>query len=183
MAFSKALSGGLRKALREARMTDRAMRLLDFDPDRPLFHATRSEIEGDALRPSTRGSLGPGVYAYTEPFSASRLAQRGGDGGAVMPLVSRGRFASGSEFARAADETGSFERAAEMLAAKGYAGVRDGGVVNVFDAKNLRSKFAKFNPLQSEAASLLAGGALSVSSLELLRRALAAKMDGESSAV
>jgi hypothetical protein len=54
------------------------------------YHGTRSaSIIGDAIRPSTGGEFGPGIYLSQDPnmadFYASHVA-RGPDGPAIMPV-------------------------------------------------------------------------------------------------
>lgn len=133
------------------------------------------------------GWMGRGTYVSTNPHVASSYASlKGGAGGEqVMPLLIRGdlnlfdapghgykmrgqqvEMRDGREAARrwAQDQT-------DQLRSKGYDGVRlhyspeevgarvAGDEILIFDPKNIRSRFARFDPSQLGSADLLAGSA------------------------
>lgn len=76
----KAVSKGLDMS-HAARMA--RAREMGFDVDNPVYHGTSADI--DAMRPSERGAIGPGVYS--SPYLG--VAQRYGD--AVYPLSLKGK--------------------------------------------------------------------------------------------
>lgn len=116
---------------------DQASRLarareMGFDTDRRFFRGTTAnEIEA---RPNT--------WIADDPSYANSFAS--GNGGNVMPLVSRGRYAPGAW------------SEAEARSA-GFQGREFGdGTRQVFDPSNIRSVNAAFDPANSSSANLLA---------------------------
>jgi GNAT superfamily N-acetyltransferase len=130
---------------------------------------------GDWPEPSLRES--PRGYSYKEYDEGTGIPRLGGN---VKPVVARGKFMDvelhsvhSKELARIADEIGfapkSFvgitpqerDKFYDALRAAGYDGLNlrvDGGLHErlILDPKNIRSKFAKFDPSKSDSADLLA---------------------------
>lgn len=163
---------------------DRA-RAMGFDLDIPQYHGALNANQS-ALIPSRGGELGPGSYVTTAPELATEFARKsyGGefpDGAGVFPLVTRNLETMprekwvnlrGAEMDRLRAENGgewnpdfyyqSMRNMAEGTEAKGNAGwytPADGGANQgvVFDPKNIRSRFAAFDPARANESDLLAG--------------------------
>lgn len=120
------------------------MRLLEmFDNDWssvPFYHGSQVEFDGPP-RASVSGMYGPGFYL------SARKSYAAGHGPVVHAFYIRGKLATNQQLdeKRAIAKTegifraASMERACELLAQEGYAGVRDGHLVNMFDVKNLKT--------------------------------------------
>ncbi len=148
----------------------------------PFFHGTNREVSG-GMRRSWSGALGPGVYVARDPKTTEIFAGtlRGvdrdgqlnvefGTGSNQIPLMVRGgRFATRSQLeaatmraeqslGRYASRTGAQQMAADELVSQGYVGAADlsRDFYVVFDPKNLRSRFAAFDPSRSGESDLLA---------------------------
>ena len=160
-----------------------------FDTGTTFYHGTRADIDEFNPNPSDAydsGWLGRGTYVTTNPGTASAYAGlKAGPGGEnVMPLYARlndMKILDVDPSAKIAGQRIEMEQGREAarrwaqdrtdeLRAQGYDGVRvtykpgdvgssAGEELVVFDPKNLRSLFARFDPSKSESASLLAGGA------------------------
>jgi hypothetical protein len=153
---------------------------MGFDMDNPLYHGTPETKDFDAFRASDSGNMGKGVYATNDPKYASTYAQPGRGFGTdfmtkeeirdshsrVLPLVTNAkvldldnpehlklipeRLRNGS-----ADAVG--EEISNLAKEMGYGGVKRGSASVVFDPKNLRSKFAEFDPSKKDLSNLSAG--------------------------
>ena len=132
-----------------------------FDTDTVLYHGTKNDIE--AFRRGAGGDLGPGVYFSTETGVPTLYAQ--GDGANILPVYARGRLANSQQFSdavRAAEQGGArghdaYIEAVAALERAGFDGIRDGGVVSIFDPANIRSVNAAFDPDKAASPILTAG--------------------------
>ena len=155
----------------------------DFDLNKTLYHGTKSDIENfDLAKTQSRdaGYIGEGVYLTGNKnlanFYAKSAATTGDSGSNVMPVVTNVKntktFTLGdkSKFAWDIKKNPKMSKElTEKLVGEGFdsAQVVDGKgelvEMVVFDPKNIRSKFAKFDPENKGKASLLGGlGALGV---------------------
>ena len=141
-------------------------REMGFDTD--VYHGSGADIQ--EFVPSESGLLGPGVYVADSPRGATKWAPDNVEhspGGVTYPLKVRGQFASMEQLnaardaARAQGAKGkdSTLKAIDALKAEGFIGISDnsGDVMTVFDPKNIRSRFAKFDPSKKDSANILAG--------------------------
>jgi len=174
---------GLPMPMDEASRMARA-REMGFDTGEINFHGARAPF--DAFRPSERGMQGPGVYVTQIAEDASGYALDHGVEGQNMlsVLVPRGRYASDDTFNDATfarfrqDRLPTYPDAAAAgvrdLQEQGFVGgevvqSRRGffgdespyGVVqrNIYDPRNIRSRFARFDPRLSHLGNLSAGAA------------------------
>jgi hypothetical protein len=167
---------------------------------RDVYHGTRAQ-DIEAMRPSASGLFGPGVYTTTSPTEAGGYAINYGAnsrGGApnVLPLKARLKnpvvVSSSAEFWDKYGVVGkSDDEVIAALQAKGHDGVvfpvpvqtwdsqskrlsptgEMQEYVVVFDPKNLRSQFARFDPAQAGSSNLMAGlGALFAGGAAMNRR-------------
>jgi hypothetical protein len=128
-----------------------------FDPQTTWYHGTGEDFS--EFKP------GSPTYMTTDPAEASRYAgikTRYSDNPtpAVYPLNTRGKFATAADLADAEKALGGgYQHGRDVnaeLARRGFDGYRDGDFAYVFDPKNIRSKFAAFDPAKSDSANLLA---------------------------
>ncbi len=138
-----------------------------FDVDTPLYHGTSSDF--DEFRISEDGHFGPGVYLTRNPQVASQYAAKasGPNGANVRPVYVRGKIATGDKYddvfvdvaEKFPDETNDQlnVRAVAILKKRGYAGIEGDGQLSIFDPSNIRGKFAKFDPSETQSSKLLAG--------------------------
>ena len=149
----------------------------DFDLNKTLYHGTKSDIENfDLAKTQSRdaGYIGEGVYLTGNKnlanFYAKSAATTGDSGSNVMPVVTNVKntktFTLGdkSKFAWDIKKNPKMSKElTEKLVGEGFdsAQVVDGKgelvEMVVFDPKNIRSKFAKFDPENKGSASLLGG--------------------------
>lgn len=181
------LTDALRKAADDLPMDDASRmaraKEMGFDVDTPLFHGTADDVYAFNLDHPNRkdtGWLGTGVYTTTDPKLASDYSsmKAGRDAPNVMPLRAKLKnpyyatskdkerimlisHSKGAESGReAADEwTSKLIKAGHDgvvldYAKEGWGGPRE---VVVFDPKNIRSRFAKFDPAKKGSADILAG--------------------------
>lgn len=139
-------------------------REMGFDVDTPLYHGTASDFDEFSLNnPRMKsGKLGEGIYLTPDPKAASffaKISSDKGDGAArVLPVYARMK----NPYVIASERdipAGGISR--EKLSAAGYDGIvlQDGErtkEIVVFDPKNIRGKFAQFDPSQSHSSKLLA---------------------------
>lgn len=128
------------------------------------YHGTRNDIVGP-LRPSPRGTAGPGVYAaYDEAIKndsalanmsgadIAELFARGADqpysgGERILPLDVRGPFADESRLWDLVDDfegqglptADAVNRAQDVLRGEGITGIKDGGVLTMIQPGNTYS--------------------------------------------
>ena len=174
------------------RKSDRLQRAVDdptLDTDRLLYHWTEAE-DIQQLKPSTRGKLGPGIYALPEPKSGQRYVDLDSGTANVLPLYARGPIAKAADTDKAREQAiinlggrdanvGGRAWGAEtnrVLQEQGFTGREVGGAqpeINVFDSKDLRSVHAQFkdptskNILAGSAATAVGVGAMSQSNRTL----------------
>lgn len=154
---------------------------MGFDTD--VYHGTASDFR--EFKPSNTGEFGPGVYTTTSPFEASSYTatnmKQFGTGQNVMPLMARIKnplvIKSPSEFwDRFGVDGGADADAVKNAIKAGYDSIvyeRPVAVWNdalkksvptgemqkhimVFDPKNIRSRFAAFDPAKKDSSDLLA---------------------------
>lgn len=161
---------------------------MGFDVSRVLYHSTpykgkeKKGIEQaiEAFIPSKRGRIGPGVYFSPSSKYAGRYTDVGQEGSNVIPAYIRGKLAGVEEIDNAFDEarrilsdkayetnkdytTEEWKKLADkILKDRGFSGKEVRDEVVVFDPKNIRSRFAEFDPAASESAELskATGGAV-----------------------
>jgi hypothetical protein len=174
------------------RKSDRLQRAVDdptLDTGRVLYHWTEAE-DIQQLKPSTRGKLGPGIYALPEPKSGQRYVDLDSGTANVLPLYARGPIAKAADTDKASEQAiinlggrdanvGGRAWGAEtnrVLQEQGFTGREVGGAqpeINVFDSKDLRSVHAQFkdptskNILAGSAATAVGVGAMSQSNRTL----------------
>jgi len=141
---------------------DRA-RAMGWDTD--VYHATQSDIKN--LIPSEDGKLGGGVYTSYEPDMAEKYL-KGNDGANTMPLMLRGdkldmdkhggmledKYWSGKKTKEDYYKSLNKYQNANNLPSRIY-GAPYAEIVTQ-DPKNIRSRFAAFDPFNRESSNLLA---------------------------
>lgn len=138
-------------------------REMGFDAEAPLYHGTRSDIS--AMRPSKKGKIGPGVYVTENPRLASAFAD-GADGANIMSLNAKRNPApemfrtEASAIRRAeSDPSVGARKFTDYLDDMGFSGVRVEDQETILNPRNIRSRFARFDPRLSHLANLSAAGA------------------------
>ena len=141
---------------------DRA-RAMGWDTD--VYHATQSDIKN--LIPSEDGKLGGGVYTSYEPDMAEKYL-KGNDGANTMPLMLRGdkldmdkhggmledKYWSGKKTKEDYYKSLNKYQNANNLPSRIY-GAPYAEIVTQ-DPKNIRSRFAAFDPFNRDSSNLLA---------------------------
>lgn len=127
--------------------------------DMPLYHGTSKDFQ--AFKPSDDGVLGPGVYLTEYPHEANKYARgymrEPAEGRSIIPVFVRGRLADATDLSRATRAANDdVKRTAEILRADGFSGIAVGGHVVIFDPKDIRARFAAFDPAESDSAYMLA---------------------------
>lgn len=154
--------------LRESNTAAERAKALGFAEGAPMYHATEKDFQ--SFVPSRAGKLGPGVYMSPSAKYAEKYA---GENAQVMPLLTRGRFATDDERIAIADEVR--ERLAEAtpdfsvqewkskvndaLRARGFDGSDMDLERSVINPSKIRSRFAAFDPARINENNLLAGAA------------------------
>lgn len=129
------------------------------------YHGTGADIKAF--------NEGKPIYVTSDVNEASRysgIASRAGGFETVYPLNVRGSMAGNSEFNLAENMVSSrlgqtFAPSREIygeLANSGYDGFAEDGMGVIFDPKNIRSRFAAFDPMRRDSSDLLAGLALPI---------------------
>jgi hypothetical protein len=153
---------------------------MGFNVREPMYHGTKADFTEFSLgkhgTATDKGDFGEAVYASTNPETANTYAKNAGDytSGQVMPLyvkegrrlVTQGQNEFNKLIERLGGEEAWFElrqnpkEYAKAIKDLGYDSVRDMGYhqTAIFDPKNIRSKFAAFDPKQANNPNLLAGG-------------------------
>jgi len=172
------------EASRTARATEQG-----FNVDMPLYHGTSTDIQEFAIRKKSTGEFGPAVYLTNLPKEAGEyagthdLGKNFTESRNIVPVYARlknpMRIRSPNEFwDRYKGKTDA--KAVEAAKADGFDGIIierpykiwddssnslvDTGEISVhyvvFDPKNVRSRFAEFDPAQSESPDIskAAGG-------------------------
>jgi hypothetical protein len=160
-----------------------------FNVDMPLYHGTNTDIQEFAIRKKSTGEFGPAVYLTNLPEEAGEYAgthdldKNSTESRNIVPVYARlknpMRIRSPNEFwDRYKGKTDA--KAVEAAKADGFDGIIierpykiwddtsnsliDTGEISahyvVFDPKNVRSRFAEFDPAQSESPEIskAAGG-------------------------
>lgn len=189
--------GGTPEALARAREQG-------FDVDTPLYHGTNKDFPAFDLskRGSGIGSRGEKAVFFTEnPRDADlyggnlfrNIGEPPPEGLATIPAYARGRIKElGPDDlgGRTRFDVHDFNLKKEIEKAKreGYDGLRINGMIErnfnamgrqtaIFDPKNIRSRFAAFDPAKKDSSDLLAGLAAGIISLPMLRAALAERRE------
>lgn len=137
-------------------------REMGFDTDAPLYHGGNPDILG--LDQSEYGVWGSGVYTARNPDGAAKYAV----GGSTYPLSARTTTSAtekdfSEELAKIYKDKGFIgygpqsKATTEALTARGYGSIADDDVVNTFDPRNIRSRFARFDPRLAHLRNLSAG--------------------------
>ena len=147
---------------------------MGFDPTDVQYHGTSADIKSFIESPD--GALGAGVYTTNNPDLASLYAQDFTSdidnlpiGANILPVLLRGNKLSLDEFAKTFPEYRVEDLdAAQYIARedKGITGIKEakrlygrpGDVVSTFDASDIRSVNAAFDP-QYKGANILGGAA------------------------
>lgn len=155
---------------------------MGFDADAPLYHGTKSPDDFAELNPSQRGKIGPGVYMTPAPNRASVFA--GADQASimareqpltnarVMPLVATNNPADDAARAAARGARDNYEgdhiaAYQDVFDARGFDGVSVQDERTIIDPRNIRSRFARFDPRLSHLRNLSAGiGAAGVMTMQ-----------------
>lgn len=131
---------------------DRA-RAMGFDT--PGWHGTDRDF--NQFRRSDIGAQGPGVYLGDAPEVAATYAGDG-KGSRTIPVMTRGPFLTNRTFSDLVHKHGW--KGAEVAGkAAGYSGVHDTmfeSALNVWEPKNIRSRFAAFDPMKRDSSDILA---------------------------
>ena len=143
-----------------------------FDTSRVLYHGTDKTGENEKgienFIPSKRGRIGPGVYFSPNSKYAERYISNTSDTANVLPVHVRGKIAKISDIDSAFDEsrrhlskngdqysTEDWKNLAhEILKNRGFSGKEVSDEVVIFDPKNVRSKFAKFDPKRAHESDI-----------------------------
>lgn len=158
----------------EASRMERA-REQGFDVDTPLYRGRKDngrEVDSFRASENPENNYGRGVYLTNDPGFADEFAgvmNPGGApsvGGSILPVYARGKIANLLEMPevnkafddawRAGDFQG-IQKVQDELRARGFDGLRIYDEVVIFDPKNIRGKFAQFDPSQSQSSKILAG--------------------------
>jgi hypothetical protein len=153
---------------------------MGFNVREPMYHGTKADFTEFSLgkhgSATDKGDFGEAVYVSTDPKIANTYARDAGDytSGQVMPLyVKEGKrlvTQGQNEFNKLIERLGGEDawykltqnpkKYARAIKDLGYDSVRDMGYYQsaIFDPKNIRSKFAAFDPKQANNPNLLAGG-------------------------
>jgi len=146
-----------------------------------MYHATDKKDFSEFI-PSDKGKLGAGVYVspkpeYTEKYVGNWSPPRSYVQNArIMPLKTFGKYANreqhsiASELARQSlSGTGApvsvsdwKAKTQEILRTQGFSGIDMGDERLVFDPKDIRSRFAMFDPMNRDSKNIMAGVALPV---------------------
>lgn len=143
-----------------------------------VYHATDKSFS--QFSPSSKGKLGAGIYtspipSYTEKYIGnSRPPRKFLNDANIMPLKTSGKYANREEHAVASelarnelshtgkpvmiDEWKALTN--EILQKQGFSGIDMGGERLVFDPKDVRSRFAMFDPMRRNSKDIMAGLAL-----------------------
>lgn len=131
------------------------------------YHGTSASFTGPP-EPSISGVYGPGIYLTSDRESALNYGGRGGSASVAAKAyrIAPGKLATDNNLTaalhKASDEglkrNAKYVRANQMLAEKGYIGIKDGPVVVIFDKKNLTE-------VTPESASAGATGSASVATV------------------
>jgi hypothetical protein len=150
----------------------RMARALEGGFDTDVYHGTsglRAQHHGEpsdktpdirAFEAKDPGLGAPGVYVSRNPADASAFAgDYRGITGAVYPLKARGNLASREYYLALSDQGLRVDEIVDRMKKEGFSGFyedsrHDGAVV--FDPKNLRSRFAAFDPANADSSDLLA---------------------------
>lgn len=153
----------------EASRMQRA-RNMGFDVDTPLYHGTKkdfSKFDPNLIGSGTdEGWLGKGFNFTPYPDVAEAY------GNYIMPVYVRMknpfRFPEDINPIKFVNEKGGSEGFTKWLKENGYDGVISDRVLHqtvVTDPKNIRSRFAAFDPSKKDSANILAGGAAAAAGL------------------
>ena len=133
---------------------------MGFDTDTVLYHGTDRDFSEFSLSDAGKNGkrFGRGVYLSENSGMANRYARN--DTGRVMPMFVRGKIFTGvsqldeAQKAIYLNTEGPVEK---VLTKLGFTGQKVGDTVVIFDPKNIRSKFAEFDPEKRSSKNLLAG--------------------------
>jgi hypothetical protein len=153
---------------------DRA-RAMGFDTETPLYHGTGGDIkefDNSKYGQNFTGDYGVGHYLTQNAKSASKYADLPDSGNNVIPLfanydnpaIVKAAYADGDLWnmvpdARTKEElTDGLKKLGHgsVFVDGGRMGVKYGNEINIFDPKNIRSRFAAFDPLRKDSSNLLA---------------------------
>ena len=112
-------------------------REMGFDTEQTYYHATNADF--DQFKPSERGIMGPGVYLSKDPKMIEKYVDA--EGARIIPVHVRGNIAGKND----------------PVDPSQFAGRTVEDQTVIFDPKNIRSKYATFDPSQSESPVLTAG--------------------------
>lgn len=172
-AVEKGVANKAEKAAGELTM-DEASRMarareMGFDVDNPVYHGTTAAFSEFKVDPTKNLAMGPGVYTTPNPALASSYAGYGGSHGRqVYPLLLRGKVFDHTNPAHRAllkkPEYETFEEMALEAKKLGFDHFKDpdldllgNDALVTFDPKNIRSKFAKFDPSKADSSDISAG--------------------------
>ena len=185
----KGVGKGLRRGVSNLPMDEASRlaraREMGFDVDRPMYHGTSYSFP--EFQVSEAGMMGPGVYVTNLPSEADYYAKKSAEfrnfaegrpdvGANVVPVVVReGNLfdLDARDMWKAFGDPDSQEELVRRAREAGYIGARGSspysgsgqkaeGIVeyiSMFDPKDVRSRFAAFDPAMRESANLLAGTA------------------------
>jgi hypothetical protein len=146
--------GGLGLPVNNTAM-DRA-RAMGFDGE-DVYHATTKTF--DEFRPSTSGMFGHGVYFADNPRYAEEYL-RGGPP-SIIPAKIRGNLVEPKKYHEAINVFHEAKKQGDVFESIKNSGIDGVDYKNnelvVYDPKNIRSRFAAFNPANRDSADLLAG--------------------------
>lgn len=137
----------------------RMQRAREMGFDVPAWHVTANDVDAfDLGRASPTAKWGEAVYLTTDqkklPLLERAVAARAGtdEGLNVMPVMVR----MNAPYDAAVHGGPIGQMSSEKMAARGFDGVVDGAQLAVFDPRNIRSRFAAFDPAKADSADLLA---------------------------
>jgi hypothetical protein len=158
--------------------TDEASRMaraqeMGFDVDTPLYHLTKNDFDEFRLGADPSSHTGGGAVWLRDDPSYSLSAHQTGRGSGFdaegvreVPVYIRGnKELTALEWSKMRAEgllSNDFPQRISLAENKllrdmGYTHVDYQGEVAVFDPKNIRSRFAKFDPAKADSADILAG--------------------------
>jgi len=135
---------------------------MGFDVNNPVYHGTNQEFSNFRFDPHSDKTFGPGVYTTSNPKIASDYAGYSGSSGQqVYPLVLKGKiFDINNPEHLALLSKKEYETSKQMIPEvkkMGFDHFRNENEIVTFDPKNIRSKFAKFDPSKADSDNIAAG--------------------------
>lgn len=173
---------------------------LGFDTSKSYYHGSPAKDEIKNFIPSSQGMQGQGVYMTPDKAKAVEYARYNNSGvandmgGVTYPIHVRGKlfdYRSADDYKdllehygvkdrkELGEKFGTYPSDETLIRNSGlYTGTSEDGIVNIFDPKNIRSKWATFDPDKSDSSNISSAVA-GASSYPLIKKLLTTKEDEE----